>query len=349
MEQQNNLERIFKDGVLVRVHVGGWSGERELNPEDLGLKDEDVVKAFNLGKKSLFPDEITAAFKKIENKGRNTVHRCAFNFGTDDFVPKSKFAEVLTTLKDLKVQYNALADEICEPSRYEAIKQQMIPIYREAAEKAFEKLNPSTIEFGAVEDPEALRVKREEEKSEFVGRFLDSTISQYPNPASLRSRFYFDWNIFKTALPEMELADGDDLLAKEAAREEAIRQRNDQLGKFVGDVVSSLRKETVNVCGRIAKAIREGKVIRSTSIDSIKSFIDRFKSMNFVGDQTVEEQLNALQRDFLTVDSTTYMEDVDLKIELGKRLEEVSKAANALTEQDINGVTSQYVRVVNWR
>jgi hypothetical protein len=247
------------------------------------------------------------------------------------------------------VQYNALADEICEPSRYEAIKQQMIPIYREAAEKAFEKLNPSTIEFGAVEDPEALRVKREEEKSEFVGRFLDSTISQYPNPASLRSRFYFDWNIFKTALPEMELADGDDLLAKEAAREEAIRQRNDQLGKFVGDVVSSLRKETVDVCGRVAKAIREGKVIRSTSIDSIKSFIDRFKSMNFVGDQTVEEQLNALQRDFLTVDSTTYMEDVDLKIELGKRLEEVSKAANALTEQDINGVTSQYVRVVNWR
>jgi hypothetical protein len=347
--EQNNLERIFKDGVLVRVHVGGWSGERELNPGDLGLKADDVVEAFTLGKKSLFPDEITAAFKRIENKGRNTVKRCSFNFGMDDFVPKTKFAEVQTTLKDLKEQYNALADEICEPTRYEAIKQQMTPIYKEAAEKAFEKLNPATIEFGVVEDPEQLRINREEEKAEFVGRFLESTIAQYPNPTSLRAKFYFTWSVFKTALPEMELADGDDIVAQEAAREEAIRQRNEQLGKFVGDVVASLRKETVDVCGRVAKAIREGKVIRSTSIDSIKNFIDRFKSMNFVGDQTVEEQLTALQRDFLTVDSSTYVEDVDLKIELGKRLEQVSQAASALTEQDINGVTSQYVRVVNWR
>ena len=347
--EQSNLERIFKDGVLVRVHVGGWSGKRELTPGDLGLKADDVVEAFNLGDKSLFPDEITAAFKKIENKGRNTVKRASFDFGDADFVPKSKFGEVIKTLKELQTEYMSLAEEISEPTRYEAIKQQMIPIYKDAAEKAFEKLNPEVQEFGISEDIETKRINREEIKSEFVGKFLDAHIAQYPLASSLRARFYFTWTTFKTALPEMELTDSEDVLAQQEAREEASRQRNEQLGKFVGDVVSSLRKETVNVCGRIAKAIREGKVIRSTSIDSIKTFIERFKSMNFVGDQTVEEQLNALQRDFLTVDSATYMEDVDLKIELGKRLEQVSQAASALAEQDINGVTSQYVRVVNWR
>ena len=116
MDQQKleSLEKIFKDGVLVRVHVGAWSGERELTPGDLGLKADDVVEAFNLGKKSLFPDDIIAAFKKIENKGRNTVKRNAFNFSDADFVPKTKFPEVLAVLKDLQTQYNALADEITD-------------------------------------------------------------------------------------------------------------------------------------------------------------------------------------------------------------------------------------------
>jgi hypothetical protein len=345
----NTFEKIFKDGVLVRVHVGCWSGERELIPQDLGLKPEDVVEAFNLGKKSLFPEDIIAAFRKIENKGRNTVKRCAFNFLDADFVPRTKFAEVNQTLKELQREYYRLADEVCEPIRYEQIKQQMIPIYREAAEIAFDKLNPPVMEFGVNEDLEERNTHREELKAEFVGRFMENHIAQYPPAHTLRSKFYFEWMVFKTALPDMDLVDGDDLEAKENARKEAERQRNDQLGAFINDVVTSLRQETVKVCGEIATAIKSGKVIKSVTIERLRNFIDRFKSMNFVGDQTVEEQLNAVAREFLDIDPKVLAGDIDLQAELGKQLEIISEAASAITEADIGKVTGQYVRVVDWQ
>jgi hypothetical protein len=360
----SNFAGIFHDGLLMQVNVGFWSGARILRPEDLGLKEEDVAEAYKLGRKMLIPQEIIHNFRHIEGQARNLVAKNSFPFpmGNARFVPRKCFKGVSDQLSDLKSQYMFLAEDLI--TKYDEYRQQMLPVYQEAAERAFmikkgllsPTLNTNTapveapsLEFGATDDPDRKLAEFEAEKAEFVRTFLERINSYYPPASSLKAKFSLDWSIYEIAVPTMNLAEGEDIIQREEANQEIRKQMNAKIGGFVEDVVKVLRQETVEVCGRIAKSIQEGKVIRSSTIDSLKTFIDRFKNMNFVGDQTVADQLEAVRREFLDINPDTFKEDLDLKIELGNRLEEIVKVADNLTEQDLGSVTGQYVRSVNWQ
>jgi hypothetical protein len=349
-----DYQKVFKDGLCVCVHVGGWDGAMLLSPEDLGLKSENVVNAIELGKKMLVPKEEIHEFRYIEGQARNIVDKNSFVFpiGNSKFVPRRKFKEVVTRLTELQSQYNVLAENLV--ATYPELQAQMLPVYKEAAEKAFETLNPAVLEFGGVEDPEQLRIKREEEKSEYVGKFLERIISSYPAVETLRRRFYLTWDVYQTAAPEMLLTTVDDVLqtteAQRDAAEEAHRQMSAKIESFVSDVVTSLRGETSKLCSKIATAVKSGKVIRSSTIDSLKNHIERFKDMNFVGDQTVQAQLEAVQKELLDLNPTeNFQTDSNLREELATRLSSIAESASKVTEQDVGSVTSQYRRMVNWQ
>ena len=229
----------------------------------------------------------------------------------------------------------------------------MIPKFREAGEKAFEIMNPATLEFGAVDDPEEVRVKREEAKSEYVGKFIERILASYPPATSLRRRFYLDWDQYQTSAPEMLLTTADDVLqtteAQQAAAAEAHRQMAEKINGFVSSVVTSLRTETSVLCTKVATAIKNGKLIRTTTINSLKNQIERFKDMNFVGDQTVQAQLDAVQKDLLDQFPTEqFTSDAELRTQLAARLTEIATEAGKVTDQDVGQVTGQYRRMVNW-
>lgn len=345
--EMNNFSGVFHDGLLMQVNVSFWSGAKILRPEDLGLKDKDVADAYKLGRKMLIPDDVIHNFRHIEGQARNLVAKNSFPFpmGNARFVPRKCFKDVNSELATLKASYMALAEDLI--SKYEEYRQQMRPVYEQAANTAFEQSHPGVVEFG-VENLGAIMAKREEDRKAFMDAFLARIDSYYPAASTLRERFSLDWSIYEIAVPNMDMTNGNDVIQREEATQEIRKQMNEKIGGFVTDVVKVLRQETVEVCGRIAKSIQEGKVIRSTTIDSLKTFIDRFKNMNFVGDQTIADQLDAVQKEFLTVHPSTYAEDVDLRAELGKRLEAVVKVADQITEQDIGSVTGQYTRAINW-
>jgi len=352
--QSRDYQKVFKDGICVCVHVGMWDGTLGLNPEDLGLRTENVADAYELGKKLLVPKEEIHTFRHLEGQARNIVDKNSFPFpiGNSKFVTRRNFAKVLSRLQEIQEQFNTEADQFV--ADYPALKELMIPVYKEAAEKAFETLNPVVQEFGATDDPEEARVKREEEKAEFVGKFIDRIVGCYPAVESLRRRFYLSWDIYQTSAPELLLTTANDVLqtteAQQAAANEAHRQMAATVENFVSTAVTKLRSETSALCSKIATAIKSGKVIRSTTIDSLKNHIAWFKDMNFAGDQTVEAQLDAIQREL--IDSNTPEQistDADLREEFGRRLDEIAQSAGKVTESDVGSVTGQYRRVVNWQ
>lgn len=346
--------KLFTDGVCVCPHVGAWSGSEGLSAEDLGLDQADVAEAYKLGSKYLIPEEVMAKFKQVEGKIRNFVDRNSFEFsiGRGRFVPYTKFNEVYDKLMELKAEYGALADSLI--SNYENYKQQMRPIYQQAALEAFDRKHPEVQEFGIDADPEALRIKREQDKAAFIESFLNRISLSYPMVSSLRRRFYVDIDIYQTAAPEFQQVTAEAVLNTEEARKRAAElakaQTEEGVSNFVSEVVKTLRAETIEACNRVTSAVKAGKVVRAKTFESLRDFIDRFKSMNFVGDTVISEQLDAVKREFLDVHSNdTLKTNADLQAALTARLQQVTAEATKVSEQDIDGVTSQYVRVVNWQ
>lgn len=328
-----SLTNIFIDGQLMEVHVSRWSGGKALKPEDLGLRIEETSKAYRLGRKMLVPDGVIQKFTKIESRARFLIEKNSFNFpvGHARFVPKKKFPEVLAELKKLQAEYDNLVDDLIE--NYEKYRSEMIPLYQEAAKTAFEKQHELT------------------DKDQFIERFMERINSYYPPAKSLRYKFGLRWDVYEISMPRMEEADAnevsDKLIYQQEIASEARQQMSTRIKEFVDDVVQTLRSETIELCERITQNIKEGRVVKSKSVGTLKKFIERFSDLNFVGDETVEEQLQALKKEFLTVYPVKKIgESESLQTELSRRIAIIKEAAENVT--DINSVTGQYRRKIKW-
>ena len=339
-----NNQSIFKDGVLVAVHVERWSGMKQLTPEDMGLKSEDVASAFHLGNKSLVPEGVIRQFRTIETRARVLVdtNSFPFPFGNARFIPRKHFNTVHDQLLRHQKEYNDLADELI--TNYPQYKADMEPIYREAAEIAYAKTSPASMTFSADTDPIAAR-------ETFITEFMNRIESYYPSVETLRRKFSMYWDIYEIAIPEMREATIQDIEQDEALRRDAINyymsQTRGKIDGFVDTVVSQLREDTANICRHVAGMITKGKVIRSTTIESLSEFINKYKNMNFVGDQSVADQLDSLQKEVLSMNnSSTFADDESVKMELHKRLIDIATVASNMA--DIGEVTGGYKRRISW-
>lgn len=336
---------IFTDGILVDVSVSFWSGAKALNPEDLGFKNEDVNNgAYKLGNKMLVPREVIKKFRALDGKARHLVDINSFKFpiGNARFIPKKKFPTVLKKLKKIQNDYNRLTEELV--ANYNKYREEMIPIYKGAAEKAYFLNQPTEKEFSIETE--------EEDKTHFINNFLMRISAYYPLAESLRSKFSLNWDVYEIALPQIEKGDADNIADKEDKRsfieEEYKTQAREKIKNFVNEVVTVLRSETVSLCDRIVDNIQKGKVVRSQTLKSIRDFIENFEEMNFVGDTTIEEELNKLKSDFLDNYSNKQISnEVELQAELKRRLKIVSKKATDIT--DINSITGQYHRKLSFK
>jgi len=334
---------IFKDGVLVDVNVSFWSGSKILTPEDLGLKESQVAEAYKLGKKLLIPQEVIRSFRAVEGRARRVVEENSFPFpiGHARFIPKKKFIKVLEVLKECQVQYNSLVETLI--TNYNSYRDQMVPIYQQAAETAFTSQEPSEQTF-SIED-------REAKKIEFMSLFLARIQSFYPDAESLRNKFSLSWDIYEIAMPKMKKV--EDIAIEKAETQRAVAeeeyrvQAQQKIGGFIEEVVNTLRQETVTLCNHVATNIQEGKVVKGQTLNSLRDFVEKFSELNFVGDSRIETQLENLKRDFLDVHTSEQVsETADLQEELKKRLNGIALIASDMT--DINSVTGEYRRRIDW-
>jgi len=350
----SNVHLVFRDGVLVTVHVSYWTGSIMLRAQDLGLDPMNVAETFHLGKKELVPAKIIQAFRKIEGRARALVNRDSFYFpiGNARFVPRRKFVKVLRELKKCEVEFNVLIDDIVE--NYEQYRQQMIPIYQKASETAYETMLIEAQRRTHETMPEGLQTKEE-----FTVEFMKNIEGHYPKAESLRKRFGLYWDVYEVAMPRMKMTAEEKVIQdqqeKEKAEQEAEENRRyyqeqvrQKMNSFIGDVVSSLRAEAIELCTKIVTNIKEGKVVKEGSLKKLGEFVDRFSDLNFVGDVKIEQELNKLRKEFLQPHSAEAIHtDEDLKAELSRRLNVLVEMASDVT--DINSVTGEYHRKILWR
>jgi hypothetical protein len=282
-------------------------------------------------------------FKIIESRARALIDKSSFRFpiGSARFIPKRKFVKVINELKELQAKYKELVADLV--TNYQKYRDLMRPIYEKAALEAYKtKLSKS-----GIQQTELLQ----EEKQKFIEEFMARIEICYPGVGSLESKFAIDLAMFEVALPKIREGDADDvansLEIQQQVADEYRSQMKNKITSFVGDVVSVLRQEALDMCKHISTNIAEGKIIKSTTIQTITTFIDKFQDMNFVGDKTIEQSLNSLRKEILDAHpASAFSDDEDLKIELQRRLNLIAEQAGSTT--DINSVTGEYRRKINW-
>jgi len=318
------MNSIFKDGALIDVHVCGWTGSIMLTPEDMGL--DDITTAFKLGRKMLIPEAIIANFKSVENRARHAAdypNGLQFPIGSARFLPKNNIQTVINALTECQSQYESLADNLLE--HYDEYKAEMRPIYIDAANKAYEQQLPTGVQEINFEDTN---------RQAFVDKFMARIEAAYPSPQSIRQRFSMDWTLYEIVEP-----------MNEEAAEEWRRQARSKIGGFIDDVVGQLRSETVNVCTRVANAIKEGQVVRANSIESLRNFIDKFKNLNFVGDTKIEDALENLKTEYLD-QTKEQLSEPEMQVQLKRRLIEIAEVASDVSDKST--VTGGYRRKIAW-
>ena len=214
----------FKDGILMTLNVGKWSGGKKLTADDLGLTPEQVPEFVKLGRKMLIPQEERNAFTQVEGNARNSLERDSFAFpvGGARFVPRNRLLDVDAKLREYQVAYQSAVDSFLD--RYQEIRDAMLEKYPEHRDK----LAPF-----------------------------------YPASHQIRRLFYFTWQVFEIG-EAGGIREGETIEAYQRFKDNLQAQFDEFLQDAVVDLRYQVQETCLHVAERVSKGdIINGNSIKS--------------------------------------------------------------------------------------
>jgi len=320
-----SFENIFQEGLLVRLHIKQWSGQVQLSPEDLDIDSQAVEHPkykFILGKKYLIPKEETDVIRAIELRGRRVITGSSFVFPIGDlpFVPASLITEVIAGLDTVKGEFLAAVDNLCV--RYQTIAHESLRSYIEVAKKIWEVGRKSKLE------------------QEFADSFVARIRTAFPGPKKLRSKYGFDYSIFSISAPGNQGSTAE--LIDTAVAKQCRKELEAQTRQFLEDVVQELRQRTVDTFTEVSSKIANGQIVSEATMNTLRTFIDGYERLNFVGDRGISKTLADFRNQWLNQDAKGIRERSELQGEFTQALDQVARRASELT--DISKVTGRIKR-----
>ena len=139
-------------------------------------------------------------------------------------------------------------------------------------------------------------------------------------------------------------AEQDEILAaRTRAAQEAAEQIRQGAESVVADCVASLRQQTTQLCEEMLESIQLCKTgVHQKTLNRLVRFIDQFKSMNFVGDHQMEEQLERVRQEFLVHSAEEYRDDAFARSRLEQGLQGLADTARDLARQDSQALVARF-------
>lgn len=320
------LDGICKKGVLVSTSVRFWRGCKRLKPEDLGLDPALVSKRLiALGQKRLIPKDALSDFALIESRTHGMIDAASFPFlgGIARFVPNPRLAEVTNRLEELRGEFLEATDRFAE--NYSQLRDKAMAEWREAAYQL-----PGSTEH------------------------LIATIEQsFPAAGSIAKRFSYETQMFQIAAPDglrLEIANGiEEYEASESRQriaEQATQRLQSELDGFIRESVTSLRQETARLASDVLATIDGSeKGVHQRTLNRLSSFIDSFRTLNFSGDQQLENTLESFRRNLLNRSAEDYRNDAGAMTGLTDGLNRLRETAVQLAREDASAIVSRFGQV----
>lgn len=174
--------------------------------------------------------------------------------------------------------------------------------------------------------------------------------ASFPPAGTLERSFGFDQHLFQISAPErlgldlVSLGDQENLIAarQKAATEAAARIR-EETERFVSDCVASLREQTAKLCEEMLDSIRTSETgVHQKTLNRLVKFINQFKSLNFAGDQEMEQQLETVRKELLSRSAEEYRDDVFARQRLVNGLNSLAEQARQLAKQDATELVERF-------
>jgi len=308
-ERMKTFSRVkSKEGLIVDLDIGKWTGQAKLREEDLGIEITSEERRFvSLGHQKLFPPEIVNKAARAEAQGRDNLERLSFLSADGRFVPATAWEEWKAKNEDARKAFFSVRDEIAK--RYDQILAEVRKEYVKRAESVYDRL-------GALAGKEPKGTK-----AEWVAGYVARLVGRIPTQDEIFSRFYWEEKYRYLRMPsEIE----EELLRTEKLRgerdlanyENEDRRRRveamnravvDQLKKeketiaqeqadFLQKTMLQQRQAIVDATAAAACAIQKnrGKVLGST-VKALKNLVGKGRLLNFFEDPEVEQALAEIE------------------------------------------------------
>ena len=317
------LKVLTREGVLLSVSVRYWRGCKKLRPEDLGLNPRDLSdRLISLGHKRLLPKDATAQLALIEGRAHALVEGNTFPFlnGLAHFVPNTKLGEVTGKLKELEGEFWAAKEAFIQ--KYSSLRESAAKEWQAMAQKL-------------VSDPE---------------RLVASIEAAFPTVNQMDRFFGFDIQLFQIAAPErlgldtLALGDQEQLIkARQQAAQEAAQKIHADAEAFVADCVATLREQTAGLCQEMLESINTCETgVHQKTLNRLVKFIEQFKQMNFVNDEQMNQQLEAVRKELLTKSAEEYRDSTKARNQLVTGLSQLRDTAKRLATQEATELVQRF-------
>ncbi len=319
------LDALVCRGVLISVSVRYWRARRKLNPEDLGLKRNQVNdRLISLGHKRLLPKECLQQLALVEGRAHALCEENTFPFlnGVARYLPNTRLEEVTAKLRDLQADFEQARQEFMR--QYAGYRGQAVDEWREQATR-----------LGA--DPRKLAAVIED---------------AFPAPDRMDRYFGFAVNLFQVSVPEAPTVQMVDLGTQqeliEARRQAAAAARTEieqSCRSFIADCTATLREQAAKLCSEILETIRSTGSVHQKTLNRLVNFIDRFGELNFMNDREMASQLDAVRREFLTQTAAEYRDSDTSRRRLVKGLTALRETATEMAQADKHAIIENFGQV----
>ena len=266
---------IFQEGLLVDLDISYWSGRKKLSLPELGVKPKDAKDAgrfkdlFNLGTKRLIQKERIDDFVYWGNRARTVLDKMSVRFpiGKARYVPQPMLEDLMKALGEIKAEFDEKVAKFLED--YSDLRDKMLDLYEEHADAIWEKHRE--------ELPDA-------DGDKFTERFVTPIALAYPGKGKISSMFNMEWHTYSISAPAIPGVGKD---------------QTEKINTFLDQVVVSLREEVTKYFEHVAGMIDNDQRFTEKTMKALRSKIQRFRTLNFLGDGKVDEQLKELEKGFL--------------------------------------------------
>jgi hypothetical protein len=115
------------------------------------------------------------------------------------------------------------------------------------------------------------------------------------------------------------------------------------LDVFIRESVASMREETARLASEVLATIDSSENgVHQRTLNRLTTFIENFRSLNFAGDQALEQTLERFRRDLLQRSAEDYRNQPGAMASLTEGLQRLRENAVQLARSDARDVVSRF-------
>jgi hypothetical protein len=165
---------------------------------------------------------------------------------------------------------------------------------------------------------------------------------KYPSVSKLRRRFDFYWLVFDIKGAQVKEGSAPEIIA---AYEQARVELQLRYEEMVDGAVVYLRKKVLEVVSNLSSRLKEGRIVRNDTLESVRRVDAWFKDLNIFGDYQVEEALSNLRVALNGTDHEALKDNAALQGQLADLADQVAVVAGKL--DDVSTVSGNYKRRID--